>query len=108
MGRGYSFWQNTEISIDIPYIEISDEEVSEIDDELNTQPSMSDEFSTNSGKFVFIFYYNDIFFSFYFSNFFFLSSFYMFYTLYIYIYDKVLLGRRLKYCFSHHLASSLI
>ena len=84
-GADILFWQNTEISIDIPYIKISDEEVSEIDDELNTQPSMSDEFLTNSGKsvFIFYFYFYFYFFSFYFSNFFFLSSFNMFYTIYI-------------------------
>ena len=84
-GADILFWQNTEISIDIPYIEISDEEVSEIDDELNTQPSMSDEFSTNSGKFVFIFIFIFIFifFGFYLSyHFFFLIFLNMFYSIY--------------------------
>ena len=48
-GDDIRYWQVTETSIDIPFIEISDAEVSDIDNELNCEPSMSDEFSTNSG-----------------------------------------------------------
>ena len=48
-GDDVRFWQNTQSAIDIPFIEISDQEVSDIDDELFAEPCMSDDMTTNSG-----------------------------------------------------------
>ena len=48
-GDDVNFWKFSETPIDIPFIEISDEEVTEIDNELITEPYMCDDMNTNSG-----------------------------------------------------------
>jgi copper chaperone CopZ len=51
-GDDLSYWQNTNSHVDIPYIEITDEDVIDLNDGVPVEEKMSDEFSTNSGIFL--------------------------------------------------------